>query len=105
MEIEKLNTYLMVGLQCPWPVTWAVLSHLNGTPTQKTDCVEWRLNGKLHRIGGPAMEWANGSKWWWELDKLHRIGGPAVEWADGSKEWWERGIHVSPPPQNAKSPE
>jgi len=26
---------------------------------------EWYLNGKLHRIDGPAIERANGDKEWW----------------------------------------
>ena len=25
---------------------------------------EWYLNGQLHREDGPALEWANGDKWW-----------------------------------------
>ena len=26
---------------------------------------EWRLDGKLHRVDGPAIEWANGNKSWY----------------------------------------
>ncbi len=25
----------------------------------------WRINGQLHRTGGPAVEWPNGSREWW----------------------------------------
>ena len=28
----------------------------------------WCLNGKLHREDGPAVEWADGSKYWWLND-------------------------------------
>jgi len=38
----------------------------------KTDIVvdsmgtrRWFLNGELHRVDGPAIEFANGSKEWW----------------------------------------
>ena len=49
----------------------------------------WRNDqGLLHRTDGPAVEWSNGSKYWWVNDKLHRIDGPAVERASGSKYWW-----------------
>ena len=53
---------------------------------------EWRLpNRKLHRLDGPAVEYANGSKEWWVDGNLHRLNGPAVEYADGSKAWWVDG--------------
>ena len=59
------------------------------------DRVEYRLNGKLHREDGPALEFANGDKEWWIDGKLHRLDGPAVEWVDGSKEWWIDGTKYS----------
>jgi hypothetical protein len=59
------------------------------------DSVEYRLNGKLHREDGPALEFANGDKEWWIDGKLHRLDGPAVEWADGAKEWWVNGTKYS----------
>lgn len=48
----------------------------------------WYLNGKLHRLDGPAIEIADGTKQWYLNDKKHRIDGPAVEMANGQKEWW-----------------
>jgi hypothetical protein len=48
----------------------------------------WYLNGKRHRVDGPACECANGTKEWWLNGKYHRVDGPAVEWANGTKEWW-----------------
>ena len=49
---------------------------------------EWILNGKLHRTGGPAIEWSDGSKSWYLNGKCHRVDGPAIEYADGSKHWY-----------------
>jgi hypothetical protein len=49
------------------------------------------LNGQLHREDGPAIEWADGSKYWWVNDQRHREDGPAIERADGSKEWYLNG--------------
>lgn len=70
-------------------------------------------NGKLHCIDGPAVEYADGDKFWYQNGKLHRddgpalitdkckqwihngelhrINGPAVEWNNGRKEWWVKG--------------
>ena len=28
-------------------------------------CKYWYLNGKLHRVDGPAVEWSSGSKMWY----------------------------------------
>jgi hypothetical protein len=47
----------------------------------------WRVNGKLHREDGPAIEYATGDKYWYLNDKLHREDGPAVERINGSKSW------------------
>jgi len=51
----------------------------------------WRLNGKLHREDGPAIEWSDGHKEWWLNGKRHREDGPAVEFADGAKFWYLNG--------------
>ena len=48
----------------------------------------WTVKGKLHRIGGPAIEYVNGDKEWHLNDKLHRTDGPAVEDANGYRSWW-----------------
>ncbi len=44
--------------------------------------------GELHRVNGPAVELANGAKYWYLNGKRHRTDGPAVEYANGHKEWW-----------------
>ena len=54
----------------------------------------WYLNGKLHRINGPAFEHANGDKSWYLNGKLHRIDGPAIEYANGDKYWCLNGKQV-----------
>ena len=47
----------------------------------------WHLDGKLHRVGGPAIEYRSGSKEWFLYGNLHRIDGPAMDRVDGSKHW------------------
>jgi antitoxin component YwqK of YwqJK toxin-antitoxin module len=51
----------------------------------------WYLNGKLHREGGPAIEYVSGTKMWYLNGKLHREDGPAAEGSGGTKEWWLNG--------------
>lgn len=54
----------------------------------------WMQNDQLHREDGPAVERADGTKEWWHHGQRHRESGPAVERADGTKEWWQDGkIH------------
>lgn len=45
----------------------------------------------LHRLDGPAVEWAGGSKIWYVNGKYHRLDGPAIEHADGGKYWYVNG--------------
>ena len=51
----------------------------------------WYLNGKFHRVDGPARVWSNGTKEWYLDDKLHRVDGPARVWPNGTKEWYLNG--------------
>ena len=44
-----------------------LIEHPNGTK-------EWWVDGKLHRIDGPALEYPDGSKFGFADGKLHRIG-------------------------------
>ena len=55
----------------------------------------WYKNGECHREDGPAIERTNGSTEWYRNGKLHREDGPAVEWANGDKEWWLNGKQIS----------
>ena len=55
----------------------------------------WYLDGKCHRLDGPAVECADGDKYWYLNDKLHREDGPAVEYANGDKYWWIDGKQLS----------
>ena len=65
------------------------LHRIDGPAIEWADgTTHWYINGERHRIDGPAVEWADGSKEWYINGERHRIDGPAVEYADGSKEWW-----------------
>jgi len=57
----------------------------------------WYVNGQLHREGGlHTIEFADGGKAWYVNDQLHREGGlPAVELANGGKVWYVNGHHVT----------
>ncbi len=46
---------------------------------------------KLHRLDGPAFEYANGDKAWYVDGKRHRLDGPAIEEANGYKAWYVNG--------------
>ena len=58
---------------------------------------EWFQHGHLHREDGPAVEWCNGTKiWfqWYQHGKRHREDGPAIEYTDGTKDYFIRGLRV-----------
>ena len=45
----------------------------------------------LHREDGPAIEYADGSKFWYLNGIHHRSDEPAREYNDGTKEWYLNG--------------
>ena len=47
----------------------------------------FNLNGKLHRIEKPAIEFYDGRKWWIENGKEHRLDGPAYIY-NSYKNYW-----------------
>jgi hypothetical protein len=53
----------------------------------------WRnKSGKFHRLDGPAIEYTDGTKEWWQNGKRHRLDGPAVITESGYKQWYYRGL-------------
>jgi len=58
------------------------------TVTVNEVCTVWRnAKGQLHRTDGPAIEFVNGDKQWFQNDILYRTDGPAIELANGDKLW------------------
>ena len=58
----------------------------------------WYLHDKLHklhRIDGPAIEYPDGEKHWFQNDIRHRINGPALEYSNGTKHWYLHGKKVT----------
>ena len=70
---------------------------------ESTDYFDFHNPENLHRLDGPAIEWANGHKEWWVNGKLHREDGPAIEYANRSKEWWMNGQRLSEQEFNNRS--
>ena len=53
---------------------------------------KWGSKGKvLHREDGPAVEYANGTKFWYLNGKRHREDGPAIVYSDGVKSYHYNG--------------
>jgi hypothetical protein len=55
----------------------------------------YRKHGKFikHRDDGPAVEWVNGSKFYYQHGKKHRDNDlPAVESPGGDRSWYKHGL-------------
>ena len=65
----------------------------NGRYIDNAGTVRRYLNDQLHRIDGPAVEWANGTRMWYLNGQRHRTDGPAFECADGYYAWYVNGKH------------
>jgi hypothetical protein len=48
----------------------------------------WHLDGRLHRIDGPAIHTVDGENHWYKYGKRHRTDGPAVEYSNDDKAWF-----------------
>ena len=71
----------------------AIQHNENGPAVEYLDGTKyWYINDKLHREDGPAIEYVNGDKVWYINDILHREDGPAIEYANGDKVWYINGI-------------
>jgi len=53
--------------------------------------IEHKKNGQYHQENKPAIEYPDGTKYWYLNGKRHREDGPAVEYPDGTKSWWING--------------
>ena len=61
------------------------------------------INDKRHREDGPAVECSNGDKSYYINDKLHREDGPAVEWANGDKSYYINDKHLTEKEFNSRT--
>jgi len=79
-----------------------ILHRVDGPAIERADGTkEWWINHKLHREDGPAVEYECGYKEWWIDGEVHREDGPAIEYEDGSKEWYLNGEHLTEEQFNA----
>lgn len=63
-----------------------ILHTLNNSFIRRTNVIPPNFTG--------IVEWDNGIKSWWLNGKRHRLGGPAVIWPDGTKAWYINGNHT-----------
>ena len=79
-----------------WRLNNGKLHRLDGPAIEWADGTEsWFHNGYLHRLDGPAVKDAVGSTVWKRYGKFHRLDGPAIEWTDGTKAWFINGKEYS----------
>jgi hypothetical protein len=56
---------------------------------------QWYQTGLCHRDVGPAFITARGTRKWAINGRLHRTDGPAIEWSNGGREWWINGVEYT----------
>jgi hypothetical protein len=75
----------------------SIITIIGGTETvgslefQGRKYIQYTTGGKLHRIGGPAIEYEDGEYEWWLNGNRHRLDGPAVNRLSGVKLWYKHG--------------
>jgi len=79
-----------------------ILHRLDGPAVEYANGIkEWYVDGQLHRLDGPAVEGANGYKAWYVDGQLHRLDGPAIECTGGYKAWYVDGKRLTEEAFNA----
>ncbi|WP_061961108.1 hypothetical protein [Demequina flava] len=75
------------------PRSWSMPATAHGQLVEA-----WYTDGVLTREDGPAMTWADGAQEFWVDGRLHRDGGPAVQYPqpyggydEGPDEYWVQG--------------
>ena len=91
VEVDSDGTYWYA-----WPGTDRRLHRLGGPAVEyTTGSRTWYQNGQRHRVDGPAVVNADGGKVWYQNGQRHRIDGPAIEYADGRRAWYINGKQLS----------
>src|SRR3972149_2994041 len=88
LGINGMRWYIATALECSSVVvdtmSWrGMITH----EKEKNGWIKTLYRKVKHRLDGPAVECADGTKTWWINGKRHRADGPAVGYADGQKEW------------------
>jgi len=52
------------------------------------DKIYYNSNWEYHRINGPAVEYLNGTKYWFKEGLFHRVDGPAIDYLNKNKRWY-----------------
>ena len=82
----------------------------NGPHVDAMGTTRWFYNNNIHRVGAPAIVWADGDEIWMQYGNTHRTDGPALtihgnankyQWFLDSNgydldEWLRRNEHLSP---------
>ena len=56
----------------------------------------WYKGNGFHRDNDlPAIDYADGTKCWYQDDLRHRIGNPAVIWYNGEVHWFLKNVQYS----------
>ena len=88
VEVDDVGTYWYA-----WPGTGHRRHRVDGPAVIQADGSRaWYQNDQLHRVDGPAVEHADGTRNWYQNGQLHRTGGPAVECANGYRAWYQNYI-------------
>ena len=98
--ITELALFELLSLECRIAADYSVryynalgkLHRVHGPAIEYTDGSRaWFQNGQLHRLDGPAIEYPDGHRAWYKNGQRHRLDGPAIEYPDGRREWWLNG--------------
>lgn len=93
--LDKTSTLYIYSAGLTWRDCWGRFHRREGPSYIYSRGCGRYLYGELHCIDKPAVVKTDGSKYWYFNDLIHRIGGPAITYSDGTEEYWEHGVRKS----------
>lgn len=89
--MENYDRIILVNHGKGTDITYEEYVMYMASPEKDWYRIDFQLGDRRHRLDGPAVEYANGAKFWFVNDKSHRLDGPAIIWETGAKAWYVDG--------------
>ncbi len=91
LKFEEPDSYLIIYKEEQKLIYESSLGYGEILEDEESGIFTYKINNIIHREGGPAIIYDDGTKQWLQNGKRHRLNGPAIEYSDGYRTYWIEG--------------